>query len=41
MEHHLSEIQNLKWQLEYESKLAQEMNTLLTNKVSQLMADKD
>ena len=41
MEKHLIEVENLKWQIEYERKLQQEMNSLLENKVSALMADKE
>ena len=41
MEKHLIEVENLKWQIEYERKLQQEMNSLLENKVSGLMADKE
>ena len=35
------EIDNLKWQLDYERKLSEDMNVLLENKVSTLMAEKD
>jgi uncharacterized coiled-coil DUF342 family protein len=38
-EKHEIEIQNLKWQIEYEKKLHKEMTQLLENKVSDLMAE--
>ena len=41
MEQHLVEVEHLKWQIEYERKLSQEMNQLLEDKVSKLMATKD
>ena len=34
-------IENLTWQLNYERKLSQEMNEMLENKVSALMADQN
>ena len=37
-EKHEIEIQNLKWQIDYEKKLHREMTQLLENKVSDLMA---
>jgi len=36
---HLLEVENLKWQIQYEKKLHWEMSQLLENKVSNLMAD--
>jgi len=35
------EVENLKWQIDYERKLASEMNLILEDKVSNLMALKD
>lgn len=40
-EKHSIEVENLKWQLEYERKLNTEVNNLLEDKVSQLMATKE
>jgi hypothetical protein len=36
---HLSEVENLNWQIQYEKKLHEEMSQLLENKVSHLMAE--
>jgi len=33
------EVENLKWQIQYEKKLHEEMSQLLENKVSHLMAE--
>ena len=38
MQNHQIEVENLKWQIEYEKKLHQEMGQLLEDKVSHLMA---
>jgi len=35
------EVDNLKWQIEYERKLQQEMNVMLEDKISKLMAIKE
>ena len=39
MEAHRLEIENLKWQIEYEKKLHDELSQRLENKVSDLMAN--
>ena len=36
---HRMEVENLKWQIQYEKKLHEEMSQLLENKVSHLMAE--
>ena len=41
LEKHQMEVEHLKWQIEYESKFQQEMNRMLEDKVSNLMATKD
>lgn len=41
MEKHLIEVENLKWQIEYERKLQTDMNKMLEDKVSNLMATKN
>ena len=40
IERHLIEIENLKWQIQHESKLNLEMKEMLQTKVSVLMAEK-
>lgn len=40
IERHLIEIENLKWQIQHESKLNLEMKEILQTKVSVLMAEK-
>ena len=40
IERHLFEIENLKWQIQHESKLNLEMKEILQTKVSVLMAEK-
>ena len=40
IERHLIEIENLKWQIQHESKLNLEMKEILQIKVSVLMAEK-
>jgi deoxycytidylate deaminase len=37
-EKHQIEVENLKWQLKYEKELHEEMNSILEDKVSNLMA---
>lgn len=39
VEKHLVEVENLKWQIEYERKLHDQMQMMLENKVSNLLAD--
>lgn len=39
MEDHRMQVENLKWQIDYEKKLHMEMSQLLENKVSHLMAE--
>lgn len=41
LEKHMMEVENLKWQIDYERKLQQQMNKMLEDKVSILMANKD
>ena len=41
LEAHLLEVENLKWQIQYENKLFSEMKELLEHKVSNLLADKE
>ena len=41
MEKHLQEVEGLKWQIEYEAKLNNEMKELLEHKVSTLLAEKE
>ena len=41
VEKHLVEVENLKWQIEHERKMQHEMNMMLQEKVSNLMANKE